>query len=70
MRQTLQQARKAAGKKQREMSAILSISTIYYRNIENGTREGKGHIWDALEAFFEFKIPQRELRARHQRPLI
>ena len=64
MRQTLKAARANAGLKQREIAEMLGISTIHYRNIEAGTREGRGAIWDDLEAFFEYKIPQRELRAQ------
>ena len=60
MRQTLQQARKAASKTQKEIARIVGISEIHYRNIEAGTREGKGRIWDTLEAIF--RIPQRQLR--------
>ena len=60
MRQTLQQARKAASKTQKEISAILGISERYYQDIERGIREGKARIWDALEDLF--KIPQRQLR--------
>ena len=60
MRQTLQQARKAAGKKQSEIATALKISERFYQHIEAGTREGRYHIWDKLEALFN--IPQRELR--------
>jgi hypothetical protein len=37
-----------------------------YQQLEAGKREGKGHIWDALEALFDFKISQRELRENTQ----
>ena len=60
MRQTLQQARKEADKTQKEIAHIVGISERFYQHIEAGTREGKGRIWDALEAFFQ--IPQRQLR--------
>ena len=60
MRQTLQQARKKAGKTQKELAQATGISERMYRAIETGTREGKGRIWDALEAFFQ--VPQRQLR--------
>jgi transcriptional regulator with XRE-family HTH domain len=67
MRVTLKQTRERAGKTQKEMAESIGISEIYYRTIENGTREGKGHIWDALEALFEYKIPQRQLRQNDSR---
>ena len=60
MRQTLQQARKEAGKTQKEIAHIIGISERFYQHIEAGTREGKARIWDALEDLF--KIPQRQLR--------
>jgi transcriptional regulator with XRE-family HTH domain len=60
MRQKLKFARENAGRKQREIAAEIGISERYYQHIENGTREGKGYIWDALETLF--KTPQRELR--------
>jgi hypothetical protein len=37
-----------------------------YQDIEAGKREGKGHIWDALEALFG--IPQRQLRNDDTQP--
>jgi DNA-binding XRE family transcriptional regulator len=60
MRQKLKNAREKADKTQKEIATTIGISEIYYRNIEAGTREGKRHIWDALEALFG--IHQRELR--------
>jgi DNA-binding XRE family transcriptional regulator len=60
MRQKLKTARKKTGMKQRETSIAIGVSERMYRAIENGKREGKGYIWDALEALF--KTPQRELR--------
>lgn len=60
MRQILKQARDQAGATQREIADKLGISEVYYRCIESGTREGKGWLWDELEALFG--IPQRQLR--------
>ena len=60
MRQTLKQARKAANKTQKETATAIGISERMYQDIENSRREGKGRIWDALEALFN--TPQRELR--------
>ena len=63
MRQTLQQARIKANKTQKEIATAIGISERYYNYIEAGTREGKCHrVWDKLEAFFEFKYSQRQLR--------
>jgi DNA-binding XRE family transcriptional regulator len=60
MRQKLKQARMKAGMKQRETAIAIGVSEHMYKAIEAGKREGKGRIWDALEALF--KTPQRELR--------
>ena len=60
MRQTLQQARKKADKTQKEIATAIGVSTRMYQSIERGKREGKGHIWDKLKAFFN--ISQRQLR--------
>ena len=65
MRQKLKQARKKTGIKQKEIAVAIGISESMYKAIENGEREGKGAIWDKLEAFFDFKIPQRELREKN-----
>jgi transcriptional regulator with XRE-family HTH domain len=46
--------------KQKETAIAIGVSERYYQHIENGTREGKGHIWDALEALFQ--TSQRQLR--------
>ncbi|GHV34564.1 hypothetical protein FACS1894187_05380 [Synergistales bacterium] len=62
MRQKLKIARKRARKTQKEIATAIEISERMYQHIEAGTREGKGTVWDKLEAFFEYKIPQRELR--------
>lgn len=60
MRQILKQAREQAGATQREIADKLGVSERYYQHIESGTREGKGWLWDELEALFG--IPQRQLR--------
>lgn len=60
MRINLKQARNTASKTQKEIATAIGISERYYQHLEQGTREGKGYIWDALEALF--KISQRELR--------
>jgi transcriptional regulator with XRE-family HTH domain len=62
MRQILKITRQKTGLKQKEIAIAIGISERMYRAIENGTREGKGVIWDKLEALFDFKIPQRQLR--------
>jgi DNA-binding XRE family transcriptional regulator len=68
MRQKLNCAREEAGITQRETATAIGVSERMYQHIENGTREGKGYIWDALEALFEYKIPQRELRENDTQP--
>ena len=60
MRQILKRAREQAGATQREIADKLGGSERYYRHIELGSREGKGWLWDELEALFQ--IPQRQLR--------
>ena len=60
MRQILKQAREQAGATQKEIANKLGVSEVYYRFIEAGSREGKGWLWDELEALFG--IPQRQLR--------
>ena len=60
MRQILKQAREQAGATQKEIADKLGVSERYYQHIESGTREGKGWLWDELEALFQ--IPQRQLR--------
>jgi DNA-binding XRE family transcriptional regulator len=60
MRQNLRQARKNTDKTQKETAITIGISERMYQDIEAGTREGKGRIWDALEALFD--TPQRQLR--------
>lgn len=60
MRQNLKLARENAGLTHKEIALIMGISERYYRYIEAGTREGKGQLWDKLEA--QFLTPQRELR--------
>lgn len=62
VRTNLCNARKAKGMTQREMSKVLGISEVYYRKIEAGDREGRGKLWDNLEALFDYEIQQRELR--------
>jgi DNA-binding XRE family transcriptional regulator len=64
MRLKLKQARIKAGMKQKETAIAIGVSERMYRAIENGTREGKGRIWDTLEALL--KTPQRELRENTQ----
>jgi transcriptional regulator with XRE-family HTH domain len=52
--------------KQRETAIAIGVSERYYQHIENGTREGKGRIWDALETLL--KTPQRQLRENITQP--
>ena len=68
MRHILQQARKSAGKTQKEIAEAIKISVRMYQDIERGTREGKGETWDKLEALFEHEIPQRHLREQTIQP--
>lgn len=49
MRERLQNARKAAGLTQQQMTDKLGISLRYYQNIEAGDRNGDFTIWDDLE---------------------
>lgn len=60
MRQILKDARTTAGMTQKETANAIKVSERFYQHLEAGTREGKGHIWDELEALFN--TPQRELR--------
>ena len=60
MRQLLKSSRISARFTQKYVAERIGISLRMYAAIENGEREGKGHIWDALEALFG--IPQRQLR--------
>lgn len=60
MRQTLKLARTKSGMTQLQTAAAVEISERYYQHIEAGTREGKGQLWDQLEALF--RVPQRQLR--------
>lgn len=60
MRHKLIATRTAAGLSRAETAKQLGITARYYAYLELGTREGKGYIWDALEALF--KTPQRQLR--------
>ena len=60
MRQILKRAREQAGTTQKEIADKLGVSEHYYQHIESGSREGKGWLWDELEALF--RIPQRQLR--------
>jgi transcriptional regulator with XRE-family HTH domain len=60
MRNILKQARENTGITQKETASKIGVSERYYQKIEAGTNEGKGRIWDALEALF--KVPQRQLR--------
>ena len=52
MRQILKRAREQAGATQREIADKLGVSERYYRHIELGSREGKGWLWDELEALY------------------
>ncbi len=61
MRSKLRHARTSAGLTQKETATAIEVSERYYQHIEAGTREGKGQLWDKLEALFQ--IPQRQLRA-------
>lgn len=60
MRHELKSARTRSGKTQLQTAASVGISERYYRHVEAGTREGKGQLWDKLEALF--RVPQRQLR--------
>ena len=44
MRQKLKHARMKASMKQKEIAVAIGITESMYKAIENGTREGKGHI--------------------------
>lgn len=48
-RETLRNARKAAGMTQQQVADKLGISLRYYQQIEAGDRNGDFQIWDALE---------------------
>lgn len=66
VRQTLKLARKAYNGKgitQKETALLIGISESMYRAVENGAREGRGRMWDALETLFG--IPQRQLRGAY-----
>ncbi len=60
IRLQLKEARKRAGKTQKEIAEYVGISERHYRSIEAGERTGRAPLWDALEDLF--KVPQRELR--------
>ena len=62
MRQKLITARTEATLSRAEVAQRLGITERMYHYIENGVREGRGKTWDKLEALFENKYPQRELR--------
>jgi len=68
MRKRLKDARVEAGLKTKDIAAIIGVKERYYYYIEAGQREGKGTLWDALEALFEYKIPQRQLRQNDSHP--
>ena len=59
-RETLKNARQAAGMTQQQIADLLGISLRYYQNIEAGTRTGDFVLWDTLEDITG--IHQRKLR--------
>ncbi len=61
MRKILKEARRSAGKTQREMAEYLGITIRSYQRMESGDYIGRISHWDALEDLF--KIHQRELRS-------
>lgn len=60
MRPNLKHARTKAQMTQKQTATALGICERYYQDIEAGTKEGKGALWDKLEDLF--RVPQRELR--------
>ena len=67
MRLNLKKARADAGLTQREVAEKVGISLEMYTSIENGRREGKGHIWDKLQDLFG---DQKKLRAVHNKEAV
>lgn len=63
-RSRLKEARMKAGMKQSQVAEKIGISTRYYQNIENGSRNGNFQIWDSLEDIFN--VHQRKLRLLDQ----
>lgn len=59
-RETLKNARQAAGMTQQQVADLLDISLVYYQKIEAGTRTGDFVLWDTLEDITG--IHQRKLR--------
>lgn len=59
MRTNLINARKTAGKTQREVAGTLNIHIRYYQKLEAGASVGRRELWDELEILFD--IPQRQL---------
>ena len=59
-RETLKNARQAAGMTQQQIADLLDISLVYYQKIEAGTRTGDFVLWDTLEDITG--IHQRKLR--------
>ena len=60
MRETLKEARRAAGLTQQQMADRLHITMRYYQKIEAGEATGAFEVWDALEDLLG--IHQRKLR--------
>ena len=61
MRKILKEARRSAGKTQREMAEYLGITIRSYQRMESGDYIGRISHWDALGDLS--KIHQRELRS-------
>ena len=73
MRQRLKEARVAAGLTQNQIAAELGITERYYRMIEEGARDGKYEMWDALEDLLGIhqrvlrKLPPDKIVKRHMK---
>lgn len=62
MRQILKDARTRANMTQREVAQHLGINIRYYQKLEAGTSTGRCELWDSLEALFDYKYSQPQLR--------
>lgn len=60
MRETLKNARQAAGLTQQQMADRLQVGLRHYQKIEYGDSNGSFEVWDALEDILG--IHQRKLR--------
>lgn len=60
MRQTLKDARKAAGMTAQQTAEKVGVTLRHYRKLESGDTLGSVTVWDALEDLFG--VNQRVLR--------